>query len=83
MADTTTPSELDAVIVALLCSDDHDMSQIDCYLNNLGIVQQVRAGAEHDGDCTKQAHTCFVCLVAETEQRAKAFIAALPGRIPC
>lgn len=78
MADTPTPSEIDAVIVALLCSDDHDMSQIDCYLNNLGIVQQVRAGAEHNGDCTKQVHTCFVCLVAETEKRAKAFLATMP-----
>lgn len=71
----------DAVIVALLCSDDHDMDQMSVYLSSKGILDKVRAGVEHDGDCTNKCHTCFVCLIEDTGTRADAFLRAMPDGI--
>lgn len=65
----------DAVMRGLYCADDCDLDQSSVGRSFDAILKQVRDGAPHDGDCTNQAHTCFVCLIAELEKRADAFIA--------
>lgn len=77
MSDPT----IDAIVVALLCADDYDLDQVAILGNSVATLEKVRAGALHDGDCTKQAHTCFVCLIEQYERKARAFLAALPDEL--
>ncbi len=40
-------------------------------------VERIFAATVHDGDCTKQAHTCLVCLAETYAENAEIFERAL------
>lgn len=46
------------------------------------MAAEVDARPVHDGDCTKQAHTCLVCMVEKIRQCAREDIAALATKEP-
>ena len=67
---------IDAAIVALLSAEHPYLNHEVLLKNNWLIVDKVRAGADHSGDCTDECHTRLVCLVGDYEAKARAAITA-------
>lgn len=62
----------DELVAILMMADDAGDDPEYVLKNQRSIVAHVRAGAVHDGDCTKRAHTCFRCLVERYDESAHA-----------
>ena len=74
--DAIREAAIDEAIVALLSSEDPDLDHDALVRNNREVVRKVRSGIPHSGDCTNECHTCFVCLVAEYEHKARMVLSA-------
>jgi hypothetical protein len=61
----------DELVAILMAAPDSDWARMPDLLDKQRqIVAMVRAGAPHDGDCTKVSHTCLRCLVEQYDKEA-------------